>query len=163
MTTPGPELRISDREREAAVTALGEHYASGRLTKEEYDERAATAFEAKTSSALKPLFSDLPAPHPFAGASRAGSASGTSSGSQPGPRRQPGSWAPRSPMAASRSRTGFRMPMLPLLFVLIGLAILLSAPWLVFVGLGALIFAKSRRGSWAHGCGSSYRAHGSSS
>ena len=36
----GPELRIGDAEREAAVTALGEHYAAGRLTKEEYDERA---------------------------------------------------------------------------------------------------------------------------
>ena len=36
----GPELRIGDDDREAAVTALGEHYAAGRLTKEEYDERA---------------------------------------------------------------------------------------------------------------------------
>ena len=36
---PGPELRIGDAEREAAVTALGEHYAAGRLTKDEYDER----------------------------------------------------------------------------------------------------------------------------
>ena len=41
-----PEMRISDAEREAAATALGEHYAAGRLTKEEYDERAAVAYAA---------------------------------------------------------------------------------------------------------------------
>ena len=42
MTTPsqGPELRIGDAEREATISALGEHYAAGRLTKEEYDERS---------------------------------------------------------------------------------------------------------------------------
>ena len=56
----GPELRIGDSEREAAVAALGDHYAAGRLTKEEYDERAARAWEARTRSALWPLFSDLP-------------------------------------------------------------------------------------------------------
>jgi Domain of unknown function (DUF1707) len=60
--TPQPEIRIGDAEREAAVTALGEHYAAGRLTKEEYDERAEIAWTAKTNSALWPLFADLPRP-----------------------------------------------------------------------------------------------------
>jgi Domain of unknown function (DUF1707) len=58
----GPELRIGDSEREAAVTALGEHYAAGRLTKEEFDERADAAWAARSSSALWPLFADLPGP-----------------------------------------------------------------------------------------------------
>ena len=58
----GPELRIGDDDREAAVTALGEHYAAGRLTKDEYDERAERAWEARTMSALTPLFADLPRP-----------------------------------------------------------------------------------------------------
>lgn len=63
--TPRPEVRIGDAEREAAVAALGEHYAAGRLTKEEYDERAGIAWTAKTNSALWPLFADLPRPaHP---------------------------------------------------------------------------------------------------
>jgi len=31
--------RISDGDRDAAVQALGEHYAIGRLDKAEYDER----------------------------------------------------------------------------------------------------------------------------
>ncbi|MGH3330272.1 MAG: DUF1707 SHOCT-like domain-containing protein [Nocardioidaceae bacterium] len=58
-----PELRIGDREREAAATALGEHYATGRLTKEEYDERSERAWAARTSADLAPLFVDLPALH----------------------------------------------------------------------------------------------------
>jgi hypothetical protein len=58
----GPEMRIGDSEREAAVTALGEHYAAGRLTKEEFDERADAAWAARSTSALRPLFADLPGP-----------------------------------------------------------------------------------------------------
>lgn len=54
------ELRIGDQERDSAVTALGEHYVAGRLTKEEYDERSAVAWQARTNSDLAPLFHDLP-------------------------------------------------------------------------------------------------------
>jgi hypothetical protein len=43
---PTSEMRIGDAEREAAVTALGEHFAAGRLTKEEYDERSGRAWTA---------------------------------------------------------------------------------------------------------------------
>jgi len=55
------ELRIGDHERDAAVTALSEHYVAGRLTKDEYDERSAVAWRARTNSDLAPLFVDLPA------------------------------------------------------------------------------------------------------
>lgn len=54
------EIRIGDAEREQAVSALGEHYLAGRITQEEYDERAAAAWTAKTVSQLQPLFWDLP-------------------------------------------------------------------------------------------------------
>ncbi|MGH3359241.1 MAG: DUF1707 SHOCT-like domain-containing protein [Nocardioidaceae bacterium] len=57
------DLRIGDAERNAAVTALGEHFAAGRLDKEEFDERTATAWAARTSGDLAPLFVDLPSPH----------------------------------------------------------------------------------------------------
>jgi hypothetical protein len=68
---PGREVRIGDAEREAAVHALGEHFAAGRLTKEEYDERSEQAWAARTGSQLGPLFADLPRPaaarqHPVA-------------------------------------------------------------------------------------------------
>src|SRR5690242_1551559 len=55
-------MRIGDDEREAAVAALGEHYAAGRLTKDEYDERSERAWDARTHAALMPLFADLPRP-----------------------------------------------------------------------------------------------------
>jgi hypothetical protein len=55
------QVRIGDAERERAVSALGEHYVAGRLTKDELDERADTAWAARTSGDLAPLFADLPA------------------------------------------------------------------------------------------------------
>lgn len=58
-----PEPRIGDVEREGAAWALGEHFAAGRLTQDEYDERAGLAWEARTHSDLAPLFGDLPQPH----------------------------------------------------------------------------------------------------
>ena len=148
-----PEMRISDAEREAAATALGEHYAAGRLTKEEYDERAAVAYAARTASALRPLFTDLPAPHPFSDST---SARGQSAGFT---RPQAGPWG-RPPVPPAR-RPGFRLPLVPILFVLIGLAILFEAPWLIFVGLGILFFTRSHRRSG--GCGSPHSNHTSRS
>jgi len=35
-----PELRVSDAERDAVVTELGEHFGQGRLDQSEFDERA---------------------------------------------------------------------------------------------------------------------------
>lgn len=57
-------IRIGDAERNAAVEALGEHMATGRLDLEEYGNRSATASTAKTVGELQTLFADLPAPHP---------------------------------------------------------------------------------------------------
>lgn len=54
------QLRIGDSERDAAVAALGEHYAAGRLTREEFDERAGRATAARFDADLAPLFADLP-------------------------------------------------------------------------------------------------------
>ena len=60
------QLRVGDAEREAAVAALGEHYAAGRLTLEEHDDRTTRAYAARVAADLWPLFSDLPqaAPQP---------------------------------------------------------------------------------------------------
>jgi hypothetical protein len=54
-------LRIGNAEREQAVNLLGEHFASGRLDADEFDERVARAYRAKTERDLQPLFADLPA------------------------------------------------------------------------------------------------------
>ena len=62
--TDGDELRIGTAEREAAVKLLGDHMSEGRLALEEYEERMAEALAARTRADLRPLFSDLPPPHP---------------------------------------------------------------------------------------------------
>jgi len=58
-TTP---IRIGDTERDQAVSDLGDHFAAGRLSREEFDERADQAMQARFSSDLAPLFVDLPEP-----------------------------------------------------------------------------------------------------
>ena len=63
MGTPEP-VRIGNSEREAAVRALGEHFAEGRLEPEEYEERASAAYAARTADDLAPLFKDLPQAEP---------------------------------------------------------------------------------------------------
>jgi DUF1707 SHOCT-like domain len=54
------QLRVSDAEREATATELREHYAAGRLTLEELNERLDKAFAAKTRADLNALMTDLP-------------------------------------------------------------------------------------------------------
>jgi TM2 domain-containing membrane protein YozV len=63
--TEADDLRIGTAERESAVKILSEHMSEGRLSLEEYEERMALALEARTQADLKPLFTDLPAPHPW--------------------------------------------------------------------------------------------------
>jgi hypothetical protein len=63
MTEERP-LRIGTAERNAALRALDEHLAAGRLQVEEYGERSALAANAATAPELAALFDDLPAPHP---------------------------------------------------------------------------------------------------
>jgi hypothetical protein len=58
------DIRISNAERDEAVSALGEHMATGRLTIAEYEERCGRAAAASTRGELEALFADLPAPHP---------------------------------------------------------------------------------------------------
>ena len=62
-STP-PPIRIGHQEREDSVRALAEHYAQGRLTGEEYEERIALAWDAQVASQLQELFTDLPEPRP---------------------------------------------------------------------------------------------------
>jgi Domain of unknown function (DUF1707) len=73
----GNEMRVGDAEREAAAAELREHYASGRLTLDELNERIDKAFAAKTRGDLNVLMTDLPSRRPeAAGASGAIGAGG---------------------------------------------------------------------------------------
>ena len=55
-----PDLRVSDADRDAVVTELGEHFGQGRLDQAEFDERVAKALSARTSRDLDGLLADLP-------------------------------------------------------------------------------------------------------
>ncbi|GIH90708.1 DUF1707 domain-containing protein [Planobispora siamensis] len=57
---PGDDLRIGDAEREATMAALREHYAQGRLTHQELDERLGLALTARTGRELALAREDLP-------------------------------------------------------------------------------------------------------
>lgn len=52
--------RASDADRERIGAALGEHYAAGRLTLEEFTGRLDQAYAAKTLGELDDLMTDLP-------------------------------------------------------------------------------------------------------
>ncbi|MFF4959953.1 DUF1707 domain-containing protein [Streptomyces sp. NPDC001222] len=54
--------RIGDQERESAARQLGEHFASGRLTKSQLDERLGVVLAAETAPALDEALHDLPEP-----------------------------------------------------------------------------------------------------
>ena len=52
--------RLSDAERDEAISALADAYADGRLTAAEFDERMAAASAARFAADLDRLFGDLP-------------------------------------------------------------------------------------------------------
>ena len=69
----GYNVRVGDADREAVAAQLREHYADGRLTLEELNERLDQAFAAKTRADLNTVLRDLPyVPQPLAGAPTGG-------------------------------------------------------------------------------------------
>lgn len=113
-----PRLRVSDADRERAMADLATHYAEGRLDHEEYDERLDAIWTARTRADLAVLFGDLPrlAPTP----------------------------TPTSTPPARASRRRARVPLVPVLALVIGLAILVKAPWLVLVVGLAILWSRRR-------------------
>jgi len=69
----GYNVRVGDADREAVAAQLREHYADGRLTLEELNERLDQAFAAKTRADLNTVLRDLPyLSRPFTGAAAGG-------------------------------------------------------------------------------------------
>jgi hypothetical protein len=58
--TPKTPLRIGDAERDRAIAELGDHFAAGRLSTEEFEQRVDQAIKARFNDDLDPLFVDLP-------------------------------------------------------------------------------------------------------
>jgi hypothetical protein len=108
-------MRVSDADRDAAITDLGEHYQVGRLTQEEFDERSAIALRARTGNDLTGLFTDLPISSPDTAAQV--------ETARPAPKQLPPPWPPE-PMPGRPS--GWRGPRAPVgliaAFVVIAIA-----------------------------------------
>jgi hypothetical protein len=138
-------IRASDADRERVTARLRDHYAEGRLTTEELDERTSAALHAKTFGDLHRVMADLPDPVLMPQGA---------SGLQPaGPQ-----WLSR--------RRGPRF--LPVLMVFLLVALLAPGPgWVLFAffkvillfwlvtGLAAFVFARRFRrrmsGGWPGG------------
>jgi hypothetical protein len=128
MTMPSG-LRIGDAEREAAAASLREHFALGRLTMEEFQQRLDAALTAKTDRDLARITSDLPQ-----------SGTGQDSAMTPGPisGAQPG--GPSYPANGCRRRPGGSWVRLAFLIALLVLVVSPAArlSFGVFPGKGAI-------------------------
>jgi hypothetical protein len=60
MAATGPDLRVGDAEREVTAGSLREHYAQGRLSTDELNDRLDAAFSATTQGHLEQVTRDLP-------------------------------------------------------------------------------------------------------
>jgi hypothetical protein len=107
-------IRVSDADRERVADRLREHFAEGRLSSDELDERIAATLSAKTFAELRRVTADLPDPEPAPGQGR---------------RPNPPPWAGRRGFAMRRR--GPRL--LPLvLLILIAALVIPGAGWLLF-------------------------------
>ncbi|HUC21984.1 MAG TPA: DUF1707 domain-containing protein [Streptosporangiaceae bacterium] len=71
---PPGELRVSDGDRDRALSELSEAYQAGRITAEEFDHRSTQALSARTGRELAALLADLPLHGGPVGAARAATA-----------------------------------------------------------------------------------------
>jgi hypothetical protein len=55
-------IRVSDADRDHVAGGLRGHFAEGRLTREELDERISATLNAKTFGDLRRVTTDLPGP-----------------------------------------------------------------------------------------------------
>jgi hypothetical protein len=112
-------MRVSDADRERVTARLREHFAEGRLTQEELDERITATLNAKTFGELRRIMADLPEPEPAGAAAGPGKAGGWG----------PPPWTPRP----YRYRRGPRL--LPLVLLLLFLMFILPGGGWVFFGI----------------------------
>ena len=57
---PPGNLRVSDADRDRALADLSEAFQSGRITRDEFDQRSGQALRASTGKELTALLADLP-------------------------------------------------------------------------------------------------------
>jgi hypothetical protein len=148
-------LRVGDADRESVAAQLREHYAQGRLTLDELNERLDRAFASRTRTDLNAVTSDLPytAPSHLLPSDRASQGGGAGQGRS---YRDWSSQGPGSDFGRSRARGGLLavIPLVLALWVCFALVSIFAfgvgpAPSLVAVFLAALaavrwIFGRGR-------------------
>jgi hypothetical protein len=138
-------IRVSDADRDRVTGQLRDHFAAGRITSVELDERLSAALNAKTFGDLRRIMADLPGPVP------------APLGAAPPPLRATPAWAVR------------RRPPFPPLILLVLLAALLIPGgvgwllaafvnvillfWLMTFVVGAFAFGRSQRRRHHHHSG----------
>ena len=110
-------IRVSDADRDNVAARLRDHFAAGRLTTGEMEERISAALSAKTAGDLRRLMTDLPEPAPLA--------------QRPQAQRPQAQW-PRWDGSAwpARRRHGPRPPLI--LLALLAVLLVPGGGWLLF-------------------------------
>ncbi len=150
---PHPDkLRLSDAERDEAARLLGEHYAAGRLTPAEHDERTEAAFAARTRGELPPLFADLPGGSPWSPPPTPRPTGPAAARSRPWPGTAgQGGYAARRPSPL----TGVPPVLKVLATLLLVVLVLTHLPWIL---LGLVAFVVLTRGGRRRSCAGHARA-----
>jgi Domain of unknown function (DUF1707) len=128
----GFNVRVGDAERDAVAAQLRDHYADGRLTLDELNERLDLAFAAKTKTDLDAVMRDLP----HVARPTAGAAYGV-----PGQVGLPASgWNYGSADDGGRSGGGYRRPFAPIL-ALVWMCVIIASLFLFGLGGGDMPLA----------------------
>ena len=129
-------IRVSDADRDRVTAQLRDHFAAGRITPGELDERLSAALNASTFGDLHRIIADLPGPVP------------ARPGAPPPPLRAPPARAvrrhpPFPPLILLALLTALLIPGTAWLLAAFATVILLS--WLMTFVIGALAFGRSQR------------------
>jgi hypothetical protein len=133
-------IRASDADRDRVTAQLRDHFAAGRITPGELDERLSAALNAKTFGDLRRIMADLPGPVP------------APLGAAPPPLRATPAWAVRR-----------RPPIPPLILLALLAALLIPGTgwllaafvnvillfWLMTFAIGAFTLGRSQQ-RWHH-------------
>ncbi|MGB6576504.1 MAG: DUF1707 domain-containing protein [Streptosporangiaceae bacterium] len=134
----GFNVRVGDADRDAVTAQLREHYADGRLTLEELNERLDQAFAAKTKADLNTVMRDLPqatrpaADMPYGGTAWQGPAWPGPMATKPGQDYGNGGWGGSQ---GNQRRCGQRNAFAPLMG-LVWLVLILGSVFLFGLGGG---------------------------
>jgi Domain of unknown function (DUF1707) len=133
-------IRVSDADRDRVTVQLRDHFAVGRITPGELDERLSAALNAKTFGDLRRIMADLPGPVPAALAAA------------PPPLGTTPAWAvrrrpPFPPLILLTLLAGMLIPGSGWLLAAFVNVILLF--WLMTFVVGAVAFGRSQR-RWHH-------------